>query len=603
MILLLLLILLCSFLYVYSTYRNVKVKIEEFKTGCNVFIPGSGIPLCISLKDREFDMETIPSIFFLSLFLHEDRQFIRHKGFNWPEIFRGAKGTILGRRVRGGSSISQQTAKNLFTKGGVYLFRKGGGALRRKLDETIATVALERSLSKEDILYLYLAACMKLKYPSYGIMKICHYLRVESISNIQTHEFEVIFTLLPSPTTSIEKCKKMGMGAYDHNVSYDNILLLKRALTKDIIASDTLGFSANRLSLDMLLNSPELSIESPLPDLAEEKNVICQTIVELNKIQTILNRIILSQNPEYLAENFLPKWQMAYLHLLKEGQDENKFLSTLNEQHEKSIIKLAIRNKVLGILSAEKAGLHNLLNLKSEIEAERNKIQSFNLTASTQLTQILANLSETSKPFLVNKDLLTISSSHPEHNKRMFDRLYILVDLCDLNIFKSSISKFCGAVKNKTRKSFKGSPLKILTYSINGLEINLCGLSVGGFLPTLIDSIKIETTLDDTVLKYKILSPKDSFLLSTSIKPILSYSSLLEVLELIDLGQHISNKEIEEACKDLNAIRTNSTIIVKLLDTFLFKSDLSPSIKGHVELISLNWRTNIGNLIERIFPL
>ena len=44
----------------------------------------------------------------------EDGKFCQHKGFDWDAIQDAAKRNASGGRIRGGSTISQQTAKNVF---------------------------------------------------------------------------------------------------------------------------------------------------------------------------------------------------------------------------------------------------------------------------------------------------------------------------------------------------------------------------------------------------------------------------------------------------------------------------------------------------------
>lgn len=79
----------------------------------------------------------------------EDDRFFQHNGFDLVEIQRSIEENIRENRwARGGSSISQQLAKNLFltpTKN-----------LRRKFDEMLITWKLETTLTKNRILEIYL---------------------------------------------------------------------------------------------------------------------------------------------------------------------------------------------------------------------------------------------------------------------------------------------------------------------------------------------------------------------------------------------------------------------------------------------------------------
>ena len=79
----------------------------------------------------------------------EDAKFVEHEGFDWDGIQRAMdKNERRGRVVAGGSTISQQLAKNLFLSGKRSYWRKG--------EEALITVMLEAMLTKRRILELYL---------------------------------------------------------------------------------------------------------------------------------------------------------------------------------------------------------------------------------------------------------------------------------------------------------------------------------------------------------------------------------------------------------------------------------------------------------------
>ena len=79
----------------------------------------------------------------------EDGKFLDHEGFDWEAIQKAyEKNQKKGKYVAGGSTISQQLAKNLFLSS-----RKTPW---RKLEEAVITVALEQLMSKRRILEIYL---------------------------------------------------------------------------------------------------------------------------------------------------------------------------------------------------------------------------------------------------------------------------------------------------------------------------------------------------------------------------------------------------------------------------------------------------------------
>ena len=78
----------------------------------------------------------------------EDGKFCQHGGFDWDAIQDAAKRNASGGRIRGGSTISQQAAKNAF------LWQGGGYA--RKAAEAYFTFLIEHLWGKRRIMEVYL---------------------------------------------------------------------------------------------------------------------------------------------------------------------------------------------------------------------------------------------------------------------------------------------------------------------------------------------------------------------------------------------------------------------------------------------------------------
>ena len=79
----------------------------------------------------------------------EDSAFLYHDGFDWEGIQNAWEKNIKkGKIVAGGSTISQQLAKNLFLSGQRTPWRK--------IQEAVITVMLENTMSKRRILEIYL---------------------------------------------------------------------------------------------------------------------------------------------------------------------------------------------------------------------------------------------------------------------------------------------------------------------------------------------------------------------------------------------------------------------------------------------------------------
>ncbi|MBN2089842.1 monofunctional biosynthetic peptidoglycan transglycosylase, partial [candidate division KSB1 bacterium] len=84
-----------------------------------------------------------------SVLIAEDDKFYQHEGFDWEEINESLEKNIdKGQIMRGGSTITQQLAKNLFLKPTRNPFRK--------IREALIAHKLEKELTKNRILELYL---------------------------------------------------------------------------------------------------------------------------------------------------------------------------------------------------------------------------------------------------------------------------------------------------------------------------------------------------------------------------------------------------------------------------------------------------------------
>jgi monofunctional biosynthetic peptidoglycan transglycosylase len=95
----------------------------------------------MSLKDMDRDMVR-------AAIAAEDGKFCQHGGFDWDAIQDAAKRNASGGRIRGGSTISQQTAKNVF-------LWQGGGYVRKGV-EAYFTFLIEHLWGKRRIMEVYL---------------------------------------------------------------------------------------------------------------------------------------------------------------------------------------------------------------------------------------------------------------------------------------------------------------------------------------------------------------------------------------------------------------------------------------------------------------
>ena len=105
--------------------------------------------------------EQFPEVLVKAFVAAEDGQFFKHKGLNVKAIFRAFLANLkAGRKVQGGSTITQQVARSLLLS--------SEKTYKRKFKEAVLALRIEKHLSKEEILYLYLNQ-IYLGHGAYGV--------------------------------------------------------------------------------------------------------------------------------------------------------------------------------------------------------------------------------------------------------------------------------------------------------------------------------------------------------------------------------------------------------------------------------------------------
>jgi monofunctional biosynthetic peptidoglycan transglycosylase len=120
----------------------------------------------------------------------EDARFYQHHGFDWHAIELAAEEDLDGRRLRGGSTITQQLVKNLF-------FGTQRSFLRKGAEFTLVPVA-EVALGKQRILELYLNV-VEWGPGVYGADAACHYHFKTGPRNINRQQAAELAAILPRP--------------------------------------------------------------------------------------------------------------------------------------------------------------------------------------------------------------------------------------------------------------------------------------------------------------------------------------------------------------------------------------------------------------------
>ena len=120
----------------------------------------------------------------------EDGTFLKHNGFDFVAMQKAYKNNERGRRIKGGSTISQQTAKNVFLWQGRSYLRKGL--------EVYFTVLIEIIWDKERIIEVYLNS-IEMGDGVYGAQAATQHWYRKDASSLTPIQAAGIAAILPNP--------------------------------------------------------------------------------------------------------------------------------------------------------------------------------------------------------------------------------------------------------------------------------------------------------------------------------------------------------------------------------------------------------------------
>jgi monofunctional biosynthetic peptidoglycan transglycosylase len=126
----------------------------------------------------------------IALIAGEDQKFPTHHGFDVQAIADALDEADEGERLRGASTITQQTAKNLFLWGGRSFVRKGL--------EAYFTVLLEVTWPKRRILEVYLNVA-EFGNGIYGADAAAHAFFAKTPAQLNAREAALLAAVLPNP--------------------------------------------------------------------------------------------------------------------------------------------------------------------------------------------------------------------------------------------------------------------------------------------------------------------------------------------------------------------------------------------------------------------
>ena len=140
-------LLLCFIIFVVVTGIQIKKGYDRYQDVLTER-PLDNVIQELQSKNNYTKYEDVPQIYYDALISVEDRRFYSHNGFDIVGTARAVYNDIKAKKLlEGGSTISQQLAKNLYFP--------NDDTLERKIAEIFMAMKIEREYEKEDVLEFY----------------------------------------------------------------------------------------------------------------------------------------------------------------------------------------------------------------------------------------------------------------------------------------------------------------------------------------------------------------------------------------------------------------------------------------------------------------
>jgi monofunctional biosynthetic peptidoglycan transglycosylase len=145
----------------------------------------------LNVRQVWIGFDGIPALLKESVRVAEDARFYEHEGIDYEEVSEAMKKNLeQGRWARGGSTITQQLAKNLFLS--------TERSLVRKLKEYFLALRLERELSKNRIFHLYLNV-IELGPGIFGVEAAARHYFGKSAGQLSLEDIVRLTAVIPKP--------------------------------------------------------------------------------------------------------------------------------------------------------------------------------------------------------------------------------------------------------------------------------------------------------------------------------------------------------------------------------------------------------------------
>ena len=214
-----------------KVYSGNGVLISDFSAEKRIFVP----------------FNSIPKIIINSFLSSEDKNFFKHPGVDAKGVLRAFKNNIFNlirsNRLEGASTITQQVAKNFLLTNEV--------SLDRKIKEAILAFRIERALTKERILELYLNQ-IYLGEGSYGIASASLRYFDKPINELNYSE-AALLAALPKAPSKYNPYKNKELATYRRNLVIKNLYqnsYISKDMYEELIISKIILKKRKRIFLE-----------------------------------------------------------------------------------------------------------------------------------------------------------------------------------------------------------------------------------------------------------------------------------------------------------------------------------------------------------------
>lgn len=457
---------------------------------------------------RRVDQHTVPGYVSLAILLREDTKFFHHHGINFQAIFNRLKQTLTtGTHLRGGSSVTQQIAKNLFVG--------DKRSIVRKWREMLYALLIEAMYSKDEIFCQYLST-LRFAWGAYGLEAGAQFYFGVSASQLTFVEALVLAKAITYPVTTSGKIVHRGKTEwYNFASSFDQVMhILVFLHRRGLKLVEVLEFPYQKIQECLLLPMRSTAPLDPSVQnkLAAEAAAITYRIYD--RIKATLRHPDLDT---HFAETVVPVDRLLVLSIQNAlGTKKVTFPFVRQDEIDEGYVsQFAARHSLVPLIykGLPKGRIGDMLRARLKPDYERNCIHM--LRQRALLAPVLDACEKREIDVLFLKGLHFAQTAYSDPSLRMVGDIDLLIHSCDAE-------KMCTLLTELGYCSGKGSPLGILNrdgvvvfVGSEGLMIDLHIRAIEDRFSTPMDWLWDEAEMREELGgRYYVPSPRHALLLA-----------------------------------------------------------------------------------------